>query len=86
MQTIISEKQLYYRHYGSNFHTRYRLARSEIHIQHSERDTKSPTEPGVEVCGNGNAALRNPRALAQVVYRILKGVERLGDVLAGQGG
>lgn len=86
MQTIISEKQLHYRAYGSNFHTRHRLARSEIHIRHSERDTKSPTKPSVEVHGDGDAALRTSRTLAQLVYRILEGVERLGDVLTGQGG
>ncbi len=86
MQTIISEKQLHYRVYGSNFHTRHPLARSEIHIRHGERDTKSHTEPGVEVHGNGDAALRTSRTLAQLVYSVLKGVERLGDVLTGQGG
>lgn len=83
MQTIISEKQLCCRLCGSNFHIHHRLEHSEIHIRHSERDTKSPTEPGVPVRGNSNAVLRASRALAQLVYRILKGVERLGDVLAG---
>lgn len=86
MQTIISEKQLYYRHYGSNFHTRHRLGRSEIHIRHGKRDTKSHTESGAEIRGDDNAALRTSRALAQLVYSVLKGVERLGDVLTGQGG
>ena len=49
--------------------------------------TRNPTPSQArKIHGDGNAALRTSRALAQLVYSVLKGVERLGDVLASQGG